>query len=104
MLPPWYDARVVVTIRKKRVPTKTAHGRARVRAMTKQEARAFVRRWALVNAREREELRATPPEQKLRQVAALMASVHLFGWDRALAAEEDDVRSRWVRLKHAYGG
>lgn len=71
--------------------------------MTKQEARAFVRRWALVNAREREELRATTPDQKLRQVAALMDSVQLFGWDRALAAEEDEVRSRWARLQRAYG-
>ncbi|MFZ5863691.1 MAG: hypothetical protein ACOYXR_12710 [Nitrospirota bacterium] len=43
--------------------------------MSKQDARAFVRRWALVNAREIEELRATPPDQKLRQVAVLMASV-----------------------------
>lgn len=102
MLPSWYDARVVATTRKKRAQTKTGV-RARVRAMTKQDARAFVRRWALVNAREREELRATPPEQKLRQIAALMASVHLFGWDRALAAEEDEVRSRWIRLKSAHG-
>jgi len=70
--------------------------------MTKQAARDFQRRWAAVNAAERDELRATPIAQKLRQLAALMASVRALGWDRALAAEEDAVRARWIRLKRAY--
>jgi hypothetical protein len=39
---------------------------------------------------------------KLSQVAALMASVDQMGWREALAAEEEEVRDLWVRLKRAY--
>jgi hypothetical protein len=57
----------------------------------------------MVNDAEREELRATPPALKLRQLAALMASAAAFGWTEALAAEEQEVRERWQRLRKAYG-
>lgn len=70
--------------------------------ITKVEARSFKRRWKAVNAAEREELRRTPPEHKLRQLAALMASVKELGWDEELAEEEAEVRDRWKRLIKAY--
>ncbi len=71
--------------------------------MTKAEGRAFVARWKRVHEAEREELRRTPPEVKLRQLAALMASVEQLGWSEALAAGEEVVRERWKRLRKAYG-
>ena len=71
-------------------------------SITREEAQAFKERWQAVNAAELEELRATSFEQKLRQLAALMASVKQMEWTAALAAEEDEARQRWLRLKRAY--
>lgn len=73
------------------------------RHLTRAQARAYVARWLLVNDAEREELRTTPPAVKLRQLAALMASAASFGWTEALAAEEQEVRERWQRLRRHYG-
>lgn len=70
---------------------------------TKEEVQAWKARWEAVNAFEREELRRTPVAVKVRQLAALMASVHQFGWEGALAAGEEEVRQRWQRLRRAYG-
>jgi len=39
--------------------------------MAAEEAQAYVQRWQSVNAREREELRETPPAEKLRQLESL---------------------------------
>lgn len=72
-------------------------------SMTRADARSFRRRWELVNRAEAEELRSTPPEVKLRQLAAFMASAEAFGWTAALAGEAEEVRRRWQRLKEAYG-
>ena len=71
--------------------------------MTKTEAMAFRKRWEEVNNAEREELRSMSPAAKLRQLAALMASVDLLDWKRTLAEEETVTRERWIRLKEAYG-
>lgn len=70
--------------------------------MTKAEAKAFQKRWKEVNRAEREELRKMSPIDKLRQLAALMASVDSMGWHEALAEEESEVRERWIRLRKAY--
>lgn len=74
------------------------------RRMTKAEAKAWRKRWLLVNDMEREELRATPPAVKLAQLAALMASVRSFGWTESLREGESEVRDRWIRLREAYRG
>jgi hypothetical protein len=58
----------------------------------------------MVNAAERIELLKTPLDHKLRQLAALMASVQSLGWTDALAAEEAKVRARWNRLRAALNG
>jgi hypothetical protein len=73
------------------------------RTMTKAEARAWLARWRRVNEIERDELRNTPMEAKLRQLAALMASVNQLGWREDLAAEETQARDRWKQLRRAYG-
>ena len=49
-------------------------------AFTRADARKFRARWQLVNDAEQAELRATPMEQKLVQLAALMASADAMGW------------------------
>jgi len=72
--------------------------------LTRKDARAFRARWEMVNAAERAELRMTPLDRKLRQLAALMASVQPLGWTEALAAEEDEVRRRWNRLRAVLNG
>ena len=72
--------------------------------LTKAEALAFRERWRLVNEREVEELRATPPEVKLQQFNTLLAWARQFGWTEALREGEAEVRERWVRLRKAYRG
>ncbi len=72
--------------------------------MTKAEARDFRRRWVLVNAAERQELRSTSLELKLRQTAALMASAESLGWTEQLASEESAVRERWNHLRQVSHG
>jgi hypothetical protein len=56
-----------------------------------------------VNATERDELQLTSLEQKLGQLAALMASAEAMGWKEALASEEAEVRDRWNRLRAIFG-
>ena len=72
---------------------------------TAAEVRAWADRWKMVNAAEIAELRSTPVEVKLRQLASLMASVDAMGWREALADEVGvaEVRDRWRRLREAYG-
>lgn len=69
---------------------------------TKTEAREYRERWLRVNAAEIEELRRMSPVEKLRQLAALMASVDELGWREALSKEDEQVRARWNRLRKAY--
>ncbi len=71
--------------------------------MTKEEARLFRERWAEVNRREIEELRAATPELRLRQLATLMKWAKSFDWEEQLKAGEEEVRERWIRLKRHYG-
>jgi len=77
-------------------------GKAAAGGISKGEAQAFKRRWAAVNAAEREELASTPLADKFYQVAALVSSGLKFGWTEALAAEENLVRERWARLRREY--
>ncbi len=74
------------------------------RRLTPEQARSFVDRWRLVNEAEIAELRATPIEDRFRQLAVLIASVEELGWAQALEAETEITRERWQRLRRAYGG
>lgn len=58
-------------------------------------------RWALVAERQRAEARASTDEEKLTQLASLMASVDDFGWRQQLSVDDDRVRALWVRLRSA---
>ena len=78
-------------------------GRLSNTTMTRAEGEAFKARWAMVGTAERDELRTTSMDKKLRQLAALMVSVAKLGWDEALAVEEIQAREQWRRLRQAYG-
>lgn len=69
--------------------------------MNADDLKAYRARFDAVRRRERE-LRGTP-EDRLVQVAALMASVDAMGWRDALAAEDAKVWARWQRLRRAAG-
>jgi hypothetical protein len=73
-------------------------------AVTPEEALAYFRRWELVRDVEARELRRTPMETKLQQLAALMASRHVFGPEPDREAQIQVVRERWARLRRALSG
>ncbi len=70
--------------------------------MTRDDILAYQRRWRLVEEREIAELRAASPEHKLRQVAALMASVDAMGWREGLK-DDPPVWKTWQRLRERLG-
>jgi hypothetical protein len=69
--------------------------------MTPEEARAYFKRWELLREEEARQLARTPMETKLRQLASLMASRHLFPADPDREAGVQAVRERWARLRRA---
>ena len=71
--------------------------------LTAAEARAYLDRWRAVNEAEIAELRATPLENKLEQLAAMMASARAFGWQTHTDAETRAVRARWQKLRRELG-
>ena len=75
----------------------------RMPKITSEDARQFLDRWAFVNAHEIEELRRTTMETKLRQLASLMASSHLFA-DPQRDKQAAEVQRRWAQLRQALGG
>jgi hypothetical protein len=73
------------------------------RQVTKEEQLAWKDRWDLVNEFEIEELRRMSPDDKLRDLAILMAMVRECGWEESLAAEKAAGRENWLKLYKAYG-
>lgn len=73
-------------------------------AMTPEQARGYIQRWTLVREFEAAELRHTSVETKLRQLAALMASRHLFGPEPDRERQILEVRDTWARLRQVLGG
>jgi len=72
--------------------------------ITPDEARAYFKRWELMSEAEIAELRRTPAATKIRQLAALMESRHLFGPEPDREEGVRLVRERWARLRQAMGG
>jgi hypothetical protein len=72
--------------------------------LTPEQAQAYLNRWNLVREVEATELRRTPIETKLRQLAALMESRDLFGPEPDRENQIREVRERWARLRRALGG
>ena len=69
--------------------------------MNRKDVRLFVERWKAVEEIETEELRRTPMEVRLRQIAA---AIRLGATRNLPSRDEDDpetleVRRRWLRLK-----
>lgn len=71
--------------------------------ITPEQARAYLNRWTLVREVEAAELQRASIEAKLGQLAALMASRHLFAPDPDRQTQIDEVRERWSRLRKASG-
>jgi transcriptional regulator with XRE-family HTH domain len=72
--------------------------------LTKAQAQAFQQRWQAVQVAEDEELVSTPVTEKFRQLTGLLAAAQQLGWHEELAAEEDEVRHRWARLRQVLYG
>jgi hypothetical protein len=70
-------------------------------ALTVAQGREFRPRWSEVNRAERLELQRSKPTQRLRQLAALMASASAVPGRRALDAEDAAVWRRWQSLRAA---
>lgn len=69
--------------------------------MSVEEARAYVERWQLVSETELVELRASPIELKLRQLAALMEARNFFPAEPNREQEVERVRERWALLRRS---
>jgi hypothetical protein len=72
--------------------------------ITPEQARAYLGRRDLVREVEAHALRSTPVELKLRQLAALMASRHLFGPEPDRETQVDSVRERWALIRKDLSG
>ena len=70
--------------------------------ITKADALAFKKRWEMVNAFEKKGLRALSANEKLGQLAMLMALAKELDWTEALEREASKVRNRWNKLRKAY--
>ncbi len=68
--------------------------------LTREEARASLRRWQLVRTRQREEARRMSVEEKFRRLALLMRfRVGLA--DPCRAKEKREISGRWRRLRES---
>jgi len=68
--------------------------------LSPEDARRYAERWRLVTEMETAELRATPPEVKLRQLDGLRPLLDSLDL-QALDEEDRAVRDRWIRLREA---
>lgn len=64
--------------------------------VSKAEARAWKRRWKLVNDLERDELRRTSIDTKFRQLAAMMQSALVLDWHTSTESELKAIRQRFA--------
>ena len=71
--------------------------------MTKAEIEAWRNRWKLMYERDAEDLRQTPMDIKLKQLAALMGSVDVFHARESLEADDGIGYDRWRKFRTAYG-
>jgi len=70
--------------------------------ITRSEAVSFRKRWEIVNTFEKEELRALSVDEKLGQLAMLMALAKELEWTVATDIEVSATRDRWNKLREAY--
>ena len=67
--------------------------------MDRDEVRAWMARWEIVNQHTTEEVRALTPEAKFRQLEMLVASASLFPPAADDEEENQRVRELWMRLR-----
>ncbi|MBI4966228.1 MAG: helix-turn-helix transcriptional regulator [Desulfomonile tiedjei] len=84
---------------KRLLEMESALGKGPAGRLTREEARAFKKRWEAVNAAESQELAATEVAHKFRQLAALLTSAEKLGWTETRAGEESQGRDQWARLR-----
>jgi len=70
--------------------------------MDRDEMRAWMKRWEIVNEYTTEEARALTPEEKFRRLEMLFASASLFPRSAADEEDEERVRELWMRLRSRY--
>jgi hypothetical protein len=73
-----------------------------MRAITAEQARAYLERWDLARDAEAVELQRTPMAIKFRQLEALMASRDAFRNDPQREQEIESVRERWAGLRRTF--
>jgi hypothetical protein len=66
------------------------------------QARAFKKRWKMVNAAEMEDLRSTPVSEKFQKLSSLLLSAKHFHRPKNLAREESEIWERWNRIRRAF--
>ncbi|HEY6330296.1 MAG TPA: hypothetical protein VI756_13235 [Blastocatellia bacterium] len=71
--------------------------------MTKEEAKAYIERYELVNEVTAEEARRMSFEEKLRLTATLYWAAKRLGWQEKLREGEEEVRDRWQVLREKLG-
>ena len=102
--PPGRTARTGIKIgrwkmRNRKLEMKPSRTRYRI---TRSEALAFRKRWEAVNTFEKEELRVLSVDEKLGQLAMLMALAKELEWTVATDIEVSTTRDRWNKLREAY--
>ena len=70
--------------------------------ITRSEAVSFMKRWEIVNTFQKEELRVLSVDEKLGQLAMLMALAKELEWTVATDIEVSTTRDRWNKLREAY--
>ncbi|HKV42817.1 MAG TPA: hypothetical protein VJX67_26700 [Blastocatellia bacterium] len=71
--------------------------------MTRDEARAYVDRYNLVNKVTAEESRRMSPAEKLRLTAIMYWAAKDLGWQEKLREGEEEVWERWQVLRERLG-
>jgi hypothetical protein len=69
--------------------------------ITRSEAVSFMKRWKIVNTFQKEELRVLSVDEKLGQLAMLMALAKELEWTAATDTEVATTRDRWNKLREA---
>jgi hypothetical protein len=70
-----------------------------MKAISKEEAKEFRARWALVNEFVAAEVQRMSLEEKLNQTAVMFGAAQSLEWSEKLRAGEDEVRERWMLLR-----
>ena len=72
--------------------------------ITPEQARAYLKRFELVEEVQTAEMRRASMESRFKQLSALMASRQAFGTEVDRERDLQVVRERWARLRQALGG